>query len=162
MIVVTTSAFQAHQAMVASTLAQNRATLEYLDRQRDKNKATLEYLDRQRNPTLPGASQPAAPAATTPAATAASSSATPAAPQVAIVVVAPPNSASSPEAAPVKKGLGAATNKRLLAALNQGRRLAKARNIRGAERAFRRIIDGAPGTAIAAEAQKELDSLPSH
>jgi hypothetical protein len=46
--------------------------------------------------------------------------------------------------------------------LRNARSLAKAGVLPGAEKAFRRVIAGAPGTAIAAEAQKDLDGLPPH
>jgi hypothetical protein len=52
--------------------------------------------------------------------------------------------------------------KKFAGILTNGKSLAKAGVLGGAEKVFRRVIDGAPGTAIAAEAQKELDGLPPH
>jgi hypothetical protein len=56
----------------------------------------------------------------------------------------------------------AAAKKRFGGVLTNGKNLAKVGILAGAEKAFRRIIDGAPGTPIAADAQKELDALPVH
>jgi hypothetical protein len=53
-----------------------------------------------------------------------------------------------------------AARRRYSGTLKIGRRLAETGDLRGAERAFRRIINSAPGTSIAAEAEKELEALP--
>jgi hypothetical protein len=55
-----------------------------------------------------------------------------------------------------------AARRRYSGTLKIARRLAETGNLRGAERAFRRIINSAPGTSIAAEAEKELEALPPH
>jgi hypothetical protein len=69
-----------------------------------------------------------------------------------------------PVAAPETKPLApvdpnVAARKKFSSALANGRQLAKARIYSGARKQFQRIIDGAPGTEIAAEAQKELDAI---
>jgi hypothetical protein len=77
-----------------------------------------------------------------------------------VIVVIPPGHTGSPaRSPPAKKPLDAAALKRVQRTLDQGRRVAKTRIVRGAERAFRRVIEAASGTPLAAEAQQELDAL---
>jgi hypothetical protein len=95
----------------------------------------------------------------TPATANGSSANSPKRPQTVIVVIPPGNTGSPATSPPVTKRLDGVTSKRVQKTLDQGRRLVKTKNIRGAERAFRRVIDAAPGTSLAAEAQQELDAL---
>jgi hypothetical protein len=77
---------------------------------------------------------------------------------VASAVVPVADSEAKPEpVAPVDPNVAA--RKRFSGALANGRQLAKARIYPSARKQFRRIIDGAPGTEIAAEAQQELDAI---
>jgi len=46
--------------------------------------------------------------------------------------------------------------------LGNARNLAKAGLYAAAEKKFRQVLDEAPGTPAAADAQKELDGLPPH
>jgi hypothetical protein len=56
----------------------------------------------------------------------------------------------------------ASARKRFTAKLNQARNLIRAKVYGAAERNLRQIIAEAPGTAIAADARKELDAMPPH
>jgi len=70
---------------------------------------------------------------------------------------------SEPAPASVPKvDAAAAARKRHTALLSQARTLIKAGILPGAEKRLKQIIDEAPGTAIADEAQKEIDSMPRH
>jgi hypothetical protein len=73
-----------------------------------------------------------------------------------------PQVSPAPGDVPQEDKSESAARRRYSGTLKIGRRLAETGDLRGAERAFRRIINSAPGTSIAAEAEKELESLPPH
>jgi hypothetical protein len=73
-----------------------------------------------------------------------------------VVPIADPEVKPEP-VAPVDPNVAA--RKKFSSALANGRQLVKARIYSGARKQFQRIIDGAPGTEIAAEAQQALDAI---
>jgi predicted Zn-dependent protease len=54
------------------------------------------------------------------------------------------------------------TRKRFVAKLKQARIYIRTNLLEPAEKNLREIIREAPGTTVAAEAQKELDAMPAH
>jgi hypothetical protein len=80
---------------------------------------------------------------------------------------APPLARDLPRSANMLKGIphppskDRAARKKFGGVLKNARTLAEAKLVAAARKDLERIITGAPGTAIAAEAQKELDALPA-